>query len=295
VNEHSNDHSDPYGVITSAEQLVAGLWQAERDEEKAKDAPPGSEAVEDEIKALETAIDQELRGRMAEDPDMAGYDVHFRAFDIDRLKGADVPLWRVGGCFEGRCGASECETNHHSPQLFLVTKRGDGGYAILEDEEVIDERDKNQECFMRGTSGVQGMIRIDLGEIIGKAVRDAVSEQVKEQAETHDGGEDDLPPAASVEDVPDKEMLSKIKETALGRPLTSEEERNLNASWDIVQARTEQTAPARKIVGADDVTETRLPVIDIDEYRLVRYDEDNAGRPGWLRRAWRWLLDWLRS
>jgi hypothetical protein len=264
MNEQHNP-SDPYGVITSAEQLVAGLWQAEQIEEKTKDAPPGSEAVEDEVKTLTAAVNAHLQSRMDADDDVRGSIARFRIFDLDRLIGADVPLWRVGGCDEGPCRNPECTVDHHDPHLYLVTRKADGSYAIIEAEEIFDETEKNHACFM--AHGMrQGVIQINLGDIVGKAIE----EKVKELSETRDGGDPDpLPPAATVEVVEDEEFLGKLKETVLDRTLTAE---------------------PTKPVGPNDDTDVQLPVIDIDEYRLVRYDDE---KPGWLRRAWMWLWNWL--
>ena len=177
MNEQGNPN-DPHGVITTAEEIARRLFEAERGEEKTKDAPSGSEAVEDEVRALEAVINAELQSRIDADPDMAGFKVHFRAIEVDRLKGADVPLWRVGGCAEGQCSDPECKNHHHSPQLFLLAKRADGIVVILDHEEVIDETEKNQECF-----GRQGVIQINLGEILGKAVQAAVSKGIEESKE----------------------------------------------------------------------------------------------------------------
>ena len=46
--------------------------------------------------------------------------------------------------------------------------------------------------------------------------------------------------------------------------------------------------------GSDEDTAVQLPVMDIDEYRILRLDDEDDDRPSWLRRAWRWFWDWLR-
>jgi hypothetical protein len=120
--------NDPFGIITSAEQLVAELWKDEKGEEGSPTTPPGSEAVEDEVEALRVAINADIM-QMAQESGSPDMKLHCRILDVDRFTGADVPLWGVGGCIEGHCGDPECRKRHHSLQRFFVTKRHDGQEA----------------------------------------------------------------------------------------------------------------------------------------------------------------------
>lgn len=270
MNEQQNP--DPHGIITTAEEIARKLWQAEQNEEMSKDAPPpGSEAVEDEIKALEAVINAHLQSRMDADADVRGSVARFHIIELGHLVGADVPLWRVGGCDEGPCNNPECKVDHHDPHLYLVTKKSDGAYVILNHEEIFDTTEQNKACF--GMAGMMaGTIKIDLGDIVGKAIE----EKVRELAEkTTSPDEDDLPPAASVAVTEsDDERRARIKEQT----------QRLIDAYELL---------SRPGACSDDPT-APLPVVDIDEYCVMRPGNENSVRPGWLRRVWRWFWDWLR-
>jgi hypothetical protein len=120
-------------------------------------------------------------------------------------------------------------------------------------------REKRRE--QRGDNVVQ----INLGDIIGKAVHDAVSKQMTEKDKgDDDDDEDDLPPAAIAEEAKlDEELLRKLKERR-GPVSISEDPDPLEIT-------------------------ARVPVVNIDEYRHINASDEDEARPGWLRRAWNWL------
>jgi hypothetical protein len=239
------DNSNPHDIITSAEQLVASFWQAEKDEEQTNDGPPpGSEALEDEVKALEDFVNEDLQRRLAADADLVGVTITFRIVELDRIIGADVPLWRIAGCAEGYCGDPECKKRHRSRERLLVAKRIDGNYANLQFEEVFDRSEDDEEPVM---------IKINLAEIIGNAVRQQVEEPKKSQ-----GDEDDRPPAAQAKPANVDPDPPEITAVLPGVPGGTRDTR-----------RIEDTAPA-------------LPVYTIDPRRA-------NDRPGLLRRVWGWL------
>ncbi len=249
--------NNPADIITSAEQLVASLWQAEKDEETPPIAPPGSEALEDEIKAMQAAIDADLARQTAEQ-DAADMELHCRILDVDRFSGADVPSWGVGCCVEGHCGNADCKRLHHTQKRFMVTKRADGSYAVMQYEEIYNVREQHKECTEPSFGGA---IRINLDEIIEQTMRDVVSKKVKEAVQGGDDEDEDLPPAAIVEEsTPDEEVLRQLKAFLEG-PVSAEDKQRLKRVWEgVEQQRTAED-------GEDTAT---IPVMNIEEYRRVK-------------------------
>jgi hypothetical protein len=186
-----NEHYDPSHIITTAEQLVAGLFAAERDGD-VQDTPPSFEAVEDEVKALEDEANAELTRRVGEEV-WASSKMHFRALAIDRLVGASAPIWRVCGCIEGTCDDPDCTKRHHSLKELLVTRRDDGSYKVLVKEEVLDIIKENQECFEMPGPPTASIALSDLAGALTSQILEGLIERLGGDGDD----DDDLPPAAT--------------------------------------------------------------------------------------------------
>jgi hypothetical protein len=250
TNKESRKYMDkPHDIITTAEQLLAELWEAKKAEEAeesqvveepVENAPLCAEAVEDEVRMLEFVINADLRRRMERD-NATHMGLHARILEVARVTGAAITLWNVGACVEGHCGAPDCTRQHHNPKRFLITKHDDGTYTILDHEGIYDALEQNKECFE--PEGFQGAVKIDIKDLIegvAKKTVEAIAEEMlkSEEGPEDDDDDDDLPPAAIVEEAEPAEPAS-------------------------------------------------TPVVNVSDYRIASWLGEE--QPGMLRRAWNWL------
>jgi hypothetical protein len=149
-------------------------------------------------------------------------------------------------------------------------------------------RKQHKECTQ---SPFAGAIQVNLDDIVGQAVQDAVSQQLKgkEKAEKNGGDDDDdLPPAAAAqESLSDEDLLGQFK-AFMDRPLSNDEGQRLRDVGSRLEKRLE-VLREQEAAKANDDTE-RLPVARIEAYRRVEAPCENEEKPGWFR----CLVNWLR-
>jgi hypothetical protein len=258
--DQPRETNDPLGIITSTEQLVASLWKTEKDEVPPI-APPGSEAVEDEIAKITCFIKDFIaeHDKHATDHDLVILSQHCHGSIVVYV--AEIVRYYL-------CG--NCDKVHHEPKEILIIKDGNGIMAAPKPEMIMDRRDelvKKLEAEREANGTL--VIRIDLSDFIGGTV-DKIMQRMAEQAgkgRGDDEDEDELPPATGPRQAMlDEELLRKLKERR-------------------------GPGSAHEDPDPPEIT-ARLPVIPDTAPQPWANEEihrDNTARPGWLRRVWDWL------
>lgn len=184
-------------IITTAQQLVAELWETKEIEAVQKDAPPCPEAVEDEVAGIERFIKQWV----AENDEEA---LSSEIMIILKHSSGSTAVYIVGIALKVRCEQEKGCKGHNSTANLTIIRHGNGVLEVLEPVAILDRRREIMERIQSERSFTTLIIDPSNAEDLLNIIRDKAM-QTKRPNEAHAGGgnggdDDGLPPAATIEE-----------------------------------------------------------------------------------------------